>query len=300
MRRTMRASRRSLERDAGAARRSCRGTGSCSVEPCTRTCRVAQRGQAEGVVLARVLLVADAHARGLEQAHHGGEHLVARQARQREVGCTRRRMRGSARAKASMRPYLVSSRTSRQRAVVAVLLAAARVAPGGLQVAVVARADPDVSHAGGMASERMRASVAASRTAAAVGPHVAEALAGAPARDPRRGVAHVAQPGGPGGALGCKRCKSFRFGGVHRPGALPANGVPARYHSALDEAASPGRRAAAAPGRQDRPAGGPLSHAVRAQPAADVGGRRRRRCVSSRSTTPRCASTGTRATSSSP
>src|SRR6267142_2679134 len=47
---------------------------------------VAQRGEAERLVGARVLLVAHAHARGLEQAHDGGQHLLARQAAAAEVG----------------------------------------------------------------------------------------------------------------------------------------------------------------------------------------------------------------------
>ena len=75
----------------------------------------AQRGEAEGVVGARVLLVADADARGLEQAHDGGEHLVARQAGEREVLADAAADARQRLAKASMRPYLVSSRTSRQR-----------------------------------------------------------------------------------------------------------------------------------------------------------------------------------------
>jgi hypothetical protein len=39
----------------------------------------AQRREAEGLVLARVLLIADADERLVEQADDGGEHLVARE-----------------------------------------------------------------------------------------------------------------------------------------------------------------------------------------------------------------------------
>src|SRR6185503_4925085 len=46
---------------------------------------LAQRGQSERLVLAGVLLVADAHARGLEQVHHRGKNFLARQAGEREV-----------------------------------------------------------------------------------------------------------------------------------------------------------------------------------------------------------------------
>src|SRR5439155_17669639 len=45
----------------------------------------AQRREAERGVLPRVLLVADADARGLEQAHHGGKHFLARQTGKGEV-----------------------------------------------------------------------------------------------------------------------------------------------------------------------------------------------------------------------
>ena len=56
----------------------------------------------------------------------------------------RLRMRGSACANAVSRPYFTSSRTSRHLRVIAVLLAAARVAAGRLQVAEGVRADPDI------------------------------------------------------------------------------------------------------------------------------------------------------------
>ena len=46
---------------------------------------VAQRGEAVGVIFLRVLLVADADEGGFEQAHDGGEHLLARQAGKGEV-----------------------------------------------------------------------------------------------------------------------------------------------------------------------------------------------------------------------
>src|SRR6185369_532994 len=52
-----------------------------------------------------------------------------------------------------------------------------------------------------------------------------------------------------------------------------AIGVP-RYHPDYERASVPGGDAAAA-GRPDGPPGGPLPDAVRAQSAADVGGRRR-------------------------
>src|ERR1700694_2769217 len=60
-------------------------------------------------------------------------------------------------------------------------------------------------------------------------------------------------------SMGCAVCKPM-------PASLPC---------ACDEGIEVARGGAAAAGRQDRPAGRPLSHAVREQPVADVGIRRR-------------------------
>src|SRR4029079_9775383 len=46
---------------------------------------IAQRREAERIVRLRVALVADAKARRFEEAHEGGEHLLARQARALQV-----------------------------------------------------------------------------------------------------------------------------------------------------------------------------------------------------------------------
>ena len=88
--------------------------------------------------------------------------------------------------------------------VIAVLLAPARVAAGGLQMAVVARADPDLVPGG---RNRQRADACQRFRIAqrpAVGPQVPEPRAGTLARDPRRGIVHVAQAGGLGRALGLR------------------------------------------------------------------------------------------------
>jgi hypothetical protein len=103
---------------------------------------VTQRGQAERLVGARVLVVADTDQRLVEQVHHARQHALARKPgllqvardaraypRQRltelqhafELGCIARRTPGR---------------------VIAVLLAAAGIAPGGLEVTVPGRADP--------------------------------------------------------------------------------------------------------------------------------------------------------------
>jgi hypothetical protein len=76
---------------------------------------VAQRGQAERFIGARVFLVPDPHHGHFQQAHDGGQHLLARQAGQVQRRSTAPRIRGSALPKLSMRSYLTSSRTLRQR-----------------------------------------------------------------------------------------------------------------------------------------------------------------------------------------
>ena len=83
----------------------------------------------------------------------------------RRSAATRRRICGSTRANASIRAYLVSSRTSVHLRVIAVLLAAARVAAGGLDVRVGARRDPHaLPRRRESRVDRIRASVAVSRT----------------------------------------------------------------------------------------------------------------------------------------
>ena len=98
---------------------------------------VAQRRQAERAVVARVLLVADADERRLQQAHDGRQHLAPGQARQPQVGGDAPREARAARApNAIMRLVLVLVALLAPARVIAVLLAAARVAPGRLEVAV--------------------------------------------------------------------------------------------------------------------------------------------------------------------
>src|SRR5689334_3794291 len=47
----------------------------------------AQCGQAIGTVAARVLLVTDAYQGAVEQTHHSGKHLFARQSWQPQIAC---------------------------------------------------------------------------------------------------------------------------------------------------------------------------------------------------------------------
>ena len=89
----------------------------------------AQRGEPVGFILARVLVVTHAHARGLQQAHHGGEYLVARQTGQRQVlayATTDARQRLCKRKHAAVLRLVAHLAPA---AVISILLAAARVAP---------------------------------------------------------------------------------------------------------------------------------------------------------------------------
>ena len=118
--------------------------------------RVAQRGQAVAVVAARVVVVADADQRGLQQVHDGGQHLLARQAATRHV--LRDALADGRQRPRELHHVLVLRAVAHlaETRVVAVLLAAARVAPGGLQVAVGRGQIQTSVQAGGMASLRMR------------------------------------------------------------------------------------------------------------------------------------------------
>ena len=105
---------------------------------------VAQGGQAEGVVLLGVLLVADADQRRLEELDDGRQHLLAPQAALRQVALDpladlrQRVAEGDHAAELGLVADLPPV------GVVAVLLAPPGVAAGRLQMAVRAGADPDV------------------------------------------------------------------------------------------------------------------------------------------------------------
>ncbi|KDS78488.1 hypothetical protein KM22_02772 [Bordetella bronchiseptica KM22] len=99
-------------------------------------------GQAERAVLARVRAAADPRQRGFEQAHHRGGDLVRRQAAAGQVA--RHAAPDARQGAAELAQLAVLGRVAPGPpvGVVAVLLAAAGVAPGGLQMAVGPRADP--------------------------------------------------------------------------------------------------------------------------------------------------------------
>ena len=88
-----------------------------ALEPRTRTCRSRSVVRPNDSFSRAYSSLPMRTQRRLEQAHHGRQHLLARQARAREVArAPGARMRGSARGeRGPARPYFVSSRTSRQR-----------------------------------------------------------------------------------------------------------------------------------------------------------------------------------------
>ncbi len=166
---------------------------------------VAHRGQAEALVVAGVLRVADADQRGLEQAHDGRQHLLARQAAAPEVGLDARADRRQRAAEHQHAVELVRVAHRAPAAVVAVLLAAAGVAPGRLEMALALRADPDVGPGRRDRQHAQPPQLVRVLDRAALRVAVAEAAARAPPRDPGRAVGDVAQPGGRGRRGGGRR-----------------------------------------------------------------------------------------------
>ena len=159
---------------------------------------VAQRRQSEALVVARIGGVADADHRVVEQPDDRGYDALARQLALAQVpvkpladGGQRARELGQAEIL-----HLVAAR--RPALMVAVLLAAALVAPGRLQVAVGVSADPDVRP--GRRNRQHADAVERCGIAhrAAVDLLVAEALAAPPTPDARFGVADIGQGRLPG------------------------------------------------------------------------------------------------------
>ena len=191
----MRASRRVAERDvvelAGLAAEA-------KPDRRARDSRVAgaHRRQAERLVVARVLLVADANQRLLEELHDGGDDLVARQAGQRDVGVglpPQRRQRGGEVEDAivlGLVPYATPAR------VIAMLLAPARVSTGRLQVAARVRTDPHAAprRRDHQPSDSVQLSGVSNNGTVRV--HIAEAFAHSLPRDAGRTVGHVTETRG--------------------------------------------------------------------------------------------------------
>ena len=171
----------------------------------------AHGGEAVGVVVASVLGVADADEGGFEQADDGGKNFLARKAVHREVvlDTLANGRQGGTEVQHVLVFGLIAS--GAPAGVVAALLASASVAAGGLQMPVGGGTDPDVDPCG-WDGERFDAGddlfVA---DGVAVGSDVAEAAAGALARDAGTIVIDVAKACGLGGLCrigqGCDRLR---------------------------------------------------------------------------------------------
>ena len=115
-----------------------------STSPTTSTWSRLEGGEPVRLVLRRVGLVADADERLVEQLDDEREHLLARQAAAPQVGVDRLADVGQDLAELRELAELVGVADLPPARVVAVLLAAAGVAAGGQDVAVLRRADPHV------------------------------------------------------------------------------------------------------------------------------------------------------------
>ncbi|MNH13783.1 hypothetical protein D3C79_733650 [compost metagenome] len=120
---------------------------------------VAQRGQAVGFVVAQVALVANTDQCVVQQADHQCHYLFPVQPRARQVCLQLCAKLGQCLGKGQHAPIFVLIAQLAPLGVVAVLLAATRIAPCGLQVALRVGADPHVGvgrrdHQGGDARQR--------------------------------------------------------------------------------------------------------------------------------------------------
>src|SRR5687767_12497361 len=153
-----------------------------------------QRGESEGFVLARVLVVADADQGPVEQPHHRGEDLAAAQPAGTQVALDALAQRGQRLAELQHAAELGAVARFPVRRVVAILLAPPRVARSGLDVAFRVGADPYLRP-----GRRDRQAVeplpdARIGNAGAAGLEIHPARADASARDAASAVADVVQP----------------------------------------------------------------------------------------------------------
>ena len=105
---------------------------------------LAQRGRAEALVRLGVALVADADRAEIEQPHDARHHPLARQRAAREVLGDPLAHLGQQPPELGAAVELLGLLPGAELGVVAVLLAPARIDPGGEQVAAVLRAEPGI------------------------------------------------------------------------------------------------------------------------------------------------------------
>src|SRR5690606_25178060 len=106
---------------------------------------VAQGGQAVGAIAPRIACVTDAGQGVGHHRDHDRDDLALRESRQSQVAAQGAAQAWQPLAEAFDASELLAAAQRRPGRVVAILLAPARVAPGGLEVAVPAAADPDVA-----------------------------------------------------------------------------------------------------------------------------------------------------------
>ena len=131
----------------------------------------------------------------LEELHDRGEHLVARQARPREVGPGTTPDVGQ-RGRKPLHPIeLVLVAMHAPRGVIAILLATLGIASGRLQVAARMSSDPHVGPGGRTASAAIRLSLGGIANELSVRTEIGKAASLLVASDSRTLIADVAQPG---------------------------------------------------------------------------------------------------------
>src|ERR1700704_5285660 len=159
---------------------------------------LAQGRETEGAVLARVLVVAHADQRLVEQHHHGGEDLAPREIARAQVALHALADLGEGFAELEHAPELRLVARLAVQGMVAVLLAAARVARSRLDVPFGVRADPDVGPGGRNREGVDPLALGFACDALAVRRVVNPALSRTLAPDAGEAVGDVAEPGAQG------------------------------------------------------------------------------------------------------
>src|SRR5213596_427292 len=159
---------------------------------------LAQGGEAEGAVLARVLVVAHADQRLVEQHHHGGENLAPREIPRAQIALHALADLGEGLAELEHAAELRLVARLAVQGMVAILLAAARVARSRLDVPFGVRAYPDFGPGRGNRERVDPLALRLARDAHPVRRVVNPALSRALAPDAGEAVGDVVEPGAEG------------------------------------------------------------------------------------------------------
>src|SRR5581483_2168428 len=185
---------------------------------------VAQRGQAERAVGLGILAVADPDMRGLEQPHDRGQHLLARQAGPPQIAIDRAPDARQGLGEGDQALELVAVAHRAPGRMVAVLLAAALIAPGRQQMGLRIRADPDLLPGRRHREPADALELLGIADASAGRADILERLAAPPAPDARRIVEQIAQPGRAGIARLRSRSRAMSHSAPRRHKAARATG----------------------------------------------------------------------------